>query len=100
MSSNVSYSKNMPDIESLIQVWPDKMESALQDIKFPDERINMSIEDYSKLVCNMLDIPIHKLNENRSIVEALHVLFTVYSVFNQHFLNNNKSDNVQSMKFS
>jgi intraflagellar transport protein 46 len=97
MSSSVSYSKTMPDIESLMQVWPEKMESTLKDIPFPDERLNMSVDNYAKLVCNMLDIPIHKLNTNKSTIEALHVLFTLYSGFkeNQHFQENN----VQSMKF-
>ena len=50
----------------------------------------------------MVDIPIHKLNNNKSIIEALHVLFTLYSEFkeNQHFQQDNKpNDNIQSMKF-
>jgi intraflagellar transport protein 46 len=105
MSSSVNYSKSMPDIESLMQIWPERLESTLNEINFPDENINMNIENYSKLACNMLDIPIHNLNSNRSVVEALHVLFTLYSEFkeNQHFLkeggNQSEADNVQSMKF-
>jgi len=81
------------------------METLLKDVEFPDERLNIKIADYSKLICNMLDIPIHKLNSNNSIIEALHVLFTLYSEFkeNPHFQrdNNQKIDNfhVQSMKF-
>ena len=38
MSSNVNYSKHMPGIESLIQVWPEKVESTLRETPFPDER--------------------------------------------------------------
>lgn len=104
-SSSVSYSKKMPDLESLMQIWPDKMEAALREIPLPDERLNISIEGYAKLVCNLLDIPIHKLDSNRSVIEALHVLFTLYSEFkeNQHFQRGNnegsKEGNVQSMKF-
>ena len=63
MSSSISYSKNMPDVESLMQVW-------------------------------------------RSIIEALHLIFSVYYEFkeNQHFPRGHqtgeiKSKNVQSMKF-
>jgi intraflagellar transport protein 46 len=64
----------------------------------------MNIENYATIVCNMMDIPVHKLNSNKSVIEALHVLFTLYSEFkeNQHFQrqNNKKGeDNVQSMKF-
>jgi intraflagellar transport protein 46 len=105
MSSTVNYSKQMPDIESLMQIWPERFENILQQVPFPDENINMSIENYSRLICNMLDIPIHNLNSNRSVIEALHVLFTLYSEFkeNQHFQRDgnkkDQGDNVQSMKF-
>ncbi len=81
------------------------METLLKEVEFPDEKINLKLNDYAKLICNMLDIPIHKLNTNNSIIEALHVLFTLYSSFkeNPYFQRNesNKIDNfqVQSMKF-
>lgn len=102
MAPNVAYTKQMPDIESLMQIWPEGMENVLKEVAFPDEKLNISVENYAKLVCNMVDIPIHKLNNNKSIVEALHVLFTLYSEFkeNQHFQQDNKNnDNIQSMKF-
>jgi intraflagellar transport protein 46 len=106
MSSNVSYSKNMPDVESLMQVWPDKMENLLKDIDFPDGSIAMPLDGYAKIICNMLDVPLHKLSEERSIIEALHLIFSVYYEFkeNQHFPRGHatgeiKSKNVQSMKF-
>ena len=37
----------------------------------------------------MLDIPVHKLANNKSLIESLHVLFTLFSEFrqNQHFKN-------------
>lgn len=99
MSTNVNYTKPMPNIEALMQIWPEKMESTLKDIPFPGEEINMSLENYSSIVCNMLDLPIHKKDSNKAIIEALHVLFTLYSEFkeNQHFQR--EKDNVQSMKF-
>lgn len=106
MSSSVSYSKNMPDVESLMQVWPEKLENLFKDIPFPDGNINMSVENYTAIICNMLDVPIHKINEERSLIEATHLIFTVYSEFkeNQHFQRNSQgsdvnSKNVQSMKF-
>jgi intraflagellar transport protein 46 len=101
-SSSVSYSKKMPDFESLMQVWPDKIEAAFKDIPLPDEKLNISLENYASIVCNLLDVPVHKLDQNRSLIEALHVIFTLYSEFrvNQHFQRNgSKEDNVQSMKF-
>ena len=97
-ASQVDYSKKMPQMESLLQVWPDNVEAALKTLPFPDESINMSVDNYAKILCNMLDVPVHILESNRSLIEALHVVFTLYS----EFRNNQgiaKSDNVQSMKF-
>jgi intraflagellar transport protein 46 len=101
MSSTVSFSKRMPGVESLMQVWPDKIESCLKEVPFPNENINIGVDNYAKLVCNMLDIPIHNLNSNKSVIEALHLFFTLYSEFkeNQHFQRSKGDDNVQSMKF-
>jgi intraflagellar transport protein 46 len=98
MSSNVNYTKQMPDIESLMQIWPDSMESTLNSVPFASESINLPPLNYAKLVCNMLDIPIHQLNSNKGVIEALHVMFTLYSEFkdNQHF-HKGKDQNV--MKF-
>ena len=70
MAPNVAYTKQMPDIESLMQIWPEGMENVLKEIEFPDEKLNISLENYAKLICNMVDIPIHKLNNNKSIIEA------------------------------
>jgi intraflagellar transport protein 46 len=78
------------------------MEATLKQVAFPDERVSLSTNNYSKLVCNMLDIPIHdSTNSKKGIIEGLHVLFTVYSEFkeNQHFQGNGKKDNENVMKF-
>lgn len=100
----VSYSKPMPNIESLMQIWPENFEEILRELQLPDETINLSLQSYAGLVCNILDIPIHKINSNKSIIEALHVFFSLYSEFkeNQHFqLQNNKKadENIQTKKF-
>jgi intraflagellar transport protein 46 len=101
MSSSVTYTKSMPGVESLMQIWPEKMEASLKEISFPDESMNISLDNYAKLVCNMLDIPIYDLNSNKAVIEALHVFFTLYSEFkeNQHFQRRKGEENVQSMKF-
>lgn len=55
-------------------------------MKAPSEDIDLSLSDYSRVACNILDIPVHG-NINNSVVESLHVMFTLYSAFkeNQHF---------------
>lgn len=77
----------MPEIDDLMQVWPQEIEDAIQNIKFPSEEIDLSLEDYCKLACSIIDIPVHATPTSTNIIESLHVLFTLYSEFkaNQHF---------------
>lgn len=83
---SVSYSKGMPDIDSLMQEWPAEVEEILSEINMPNEEIDLALSDYSKVACNIVDIPVHS-GANNNLVESLHVLFTLYSAFkeNQHF---------------
>ena len=49
----------------------------------------MHSSDYARLVLAMCDIPVHKggNGNNKSVIESLHVLFTLFVEFrnNQHF---------------
>mmetsp|Transcript_2211 Transcript_2211/g.3117 ORF Transcript_2211/g.3117 Transcript_2211/m.3117 type:complete len:94 (+) Transcript_2211:61-342(+) len=85
MFEQVHYSKSMPDVESLMQVWPEEIERLLKDISLPPAKIDLDLKDYVRIVCAILDIPVYS-----SMCESLHVLFTLYSEFrnNQHFRNN------------
>lgn len=79
----------MPDIDDLMQVWPAEIEEALDSMKLPSEELDLSLEDFSKMACALLDIPVHNDGEGgkSQVIESLHVLFTLYSEFkaNQHF---------------
>jgi len=79
----VNYTKNMPEIEALMQVWPEEFEDLLKDIQLPGVEMDMSLTDYVKLICTIMDIPVYG-----NVVESLHVLFTLFSEFksNQHFM--------------
>ena len=77
----VNYTKQMPDFDNLMSELAPELEQALKDMQFPGPEIDMHTSEYAKLVCAMLDIPIHKLANNKSIVESLHVLFTLFSEF-------------------
>jgi intraflagellar transport protein 46 len=71
------------------------MNETLEQVAFPDERISLSINNYSKFICNMLDIPIYdSTNSKKSIIESLHVLFTLYVYLkeNQLYQGNRKKD--------
>jgi len=78
----VNYSKPMPSIEQLMRVWPEEFEAALKKTPLPSAEMDMTLAQYAKVACALLDIPIHS-----NLVESLHVLFTLYSEFrsNQHF---------------
>ena len=79
---SVRYSKPMPDIEQLMQIWPAPLEELLDHNPLPDADISLDLASYVRMVCAMLDIPVYG-----SLTEALHVLFTLYSDFkaNVHF---------------
>ena len=72
----------MPDIETLMQIWPAPIEELLETSALPDADINLDLASYVRTVCALLDIPVYG-----SLTEALHVLFTLYSDFkaNVHF---------------
>lgn len=71
----------MPDFDTLMSEWSPEMEQAIKEIPFPGPEIDMHAGDYAKLVCAMVDIPSHKLSNSKSIIESLHVLFTLFSEF-------------------
>ena len=102
--TDVNYSNKMPDKNSLMEVWPEKEEKHFKSIPFPDGKMNISLENYTKICCNLMDIPIHKIEgkQSKSLIESLHCLFTLYSGFkaNAHFENKNeKNKDFQTMKF-
>ena len=73
--TEVNYSKNMPDIKNLMEVWPEKEEQV-----------------YKKT--NLMDIPIHPSDtkQAKSLIESLHCLFTLYSGFKDNIHLQNKED--------
>lgn len=79
----VNYQKPMPDIENLMQVWPQVFEDILNsDVPFPPPHIDLDIDQYIRTLCAVLDIPTYQ-----SLIDSLHVMFTLYEDFriNQHF---------------
>uniref|UniRef100_T1J6N3 Intraflagellar transport protein 46 homolog n=1 Tax=Strigamia maritima TaxID=126957 RepID=T1J6N3_STRMM len=78
----VHYSKPMPDIENLMQEWDPQFEELLKEVGLPSADTDCDLSQYVDVICGLLDIPIYK-----SKIQALHVLFTLYSEFknSQHF---------------
>ncbi|KAK7201058.1 Intraflagellar transport complex B protein 46 C terminal [Novymonas esmeraldas] len=79
----VNYQRPMPDIETLMQVWPQQFEEILNsDVAFPPSQIDLDLDQYVRTLCAILDIPTYT-----SLIDSLHVMFTLYEEFraNQHF---------------
>eukprot|EP00935_MAST-01C_sp_MAST-1C-sp1_P000926 g926.t1 len=99
----VNYTREMPEIEPLMQVWPEEFEEALKEMggQLPGPDMEMDLAEYAKYICVMLDIPVHDKGGggNKSLVESLHVLFTLYSEFksNQHFMNDGMNAGTDDM---
>ena len=72
----------MPDIDLLMQVWPEELETLLGQIELPSAELDVTVVEYVRLICAVLDVPVHG-----NVIESLHVLFTLFSEFknNQHF---------------
>lgn len=47
----------------------------------------IAIEDYVKVICAVLDVPVGNTKEGNSMIQSLHLIFEVYSAFrnSQHF---------------
>lgn len=89
----VHYSRNMPDVETLMQEWPQEFEETLNEVGIPSADLDCSLEEYVEYMCGIMDIPVH-----RSRVQSLHVLFSLFLEFknSQHFKSyamNNELDN-------
>ena len=44
----VHYTKNMPDIESLMQIWPEEVEKVLEEMELPSAEMECTINEFSR----------------------------------------------------
>lgn len=107
--ASVQYSRRMPDLEDLMQVWPADFEELLKNTTLPTASLDMDLKSYINVVTSLLDIPIgtaSKTNsssasrrssmksKNNSYIESLHVLFSLYLEFKNsgHFKVNGNDE--------
>ncbi|KAJ3154388.1 Intraflagellar transport protein 46 [Geranomyces variabilis] len=107
----VRYTKRMPDVEELMQVWPPEFEEEIGQVTLPTAELDTPLPQYAQLLSLLLDIPVSgpapppssagnkkpppaggkavpaATAASTHVVEALHVMFTLYSEFNSsaHF---------------
>ncbi|KAI8999309.1 intraflagellar transport complex B protein 46 C terminal-domain-containing protein [Gaertneriomyces semiglobifer] len=90
----VNYTKRMPDVEVLMQTWPAEVEKLMKSMQLPSADMDLPLPEFAKLCALILDIPVSAGPSSASrkhdeaskrvsthIVEALHVMFTVFSEF-------------------
>jgi intraflagellar transport protein 46 len=92
---SVHYSRPMPEIDALMQEWPPAFEELLRTVPLPTADLALSTEEYARVVCALLDIPVHGGGgggggggaQPGALIQALHVLFTLFLEFkeNPHF---------------
>ena len=60
-----------------------EMMTGKSNVSLPSAELDTSLESYVDILCSVLDIPVYK-----SRVQALHVMFTLFSAFKQseHFV--------------
>ena len=78
------YSSPMPELEDLMEPWDETFEETLKSCPLPTAELDCSLEDYAKIICSILEIPVRG-----NIIESLHHLFCLYAQFaeNHYFIS-------------
>lgn len=82
-AASVCYSRRMPDIEQLMQVWPAEFEEYITNNPYPNlAELDVDLASYVKMLATILDVPVYD-----QLTDTLHVIFTLFAEFqsNQHF---------------
>ncbi|KAK5649895.1 hypothetical protein RI129_000924 [Pyrocoelia pectoralis] len=69
----VKYSEQMPDVDELLQEWPEQFENSLKQYSVPNPKFGGALSQYINILCAIFDIPIYK-----NKIESLHVLFSLF----------------------
>lgn len=65
-----------------MDVWPESFEQLLHSVSLPSPELDLSLLEYVKVLCAVLDIPVYD-----NPIESLHVMFSLFMDFrdNPHF---------------
>jgi intraflagellar transport protein 46 len=79
------YSSLMPEMETLMEVWPPLVDDCLKSVVLPTSDIDLTFDEYARVICALLDIPVRDDN----LIDSLHHLFSLYCAFsgNTYFQN-------------
>lgn len=69
----------MPEVDSLLDAWPEAFEIALKTLKLPSPDLDLSLSEYARTLCGILDIPIYD-----NPIESLHQMFSLFMDFRRN----------------
>jgi len=87
----VHYKRNMPELEKLMDVWPEEFEAALEKLRLPSPDLDLTLSEYARLLCSIVDIPTYE-----NPIESLHQFFELFMAFrdNPHFQARGRDNNL------
>jgi len=74
--ASVTYSRPMPELDQLLEPLSESVAKYLETHPnaVPNPEIDLTVEDYAKVVCALLEIPVHD-----NIVQSLYLAFSLYN---------------------
>ena len=70
----VRYRHKMPSLEELMQTIPNEMENELRNGEIPSADIDFTLEEYARVLCSLLGIPVY----DGCLVESIHAMLSMY----------------------
>lgn len=70
---NTEYLYSLPIPDTIMNLWEPQFIELLEKVDLPTANIELSTEEYARLVCAILDIPV-----GDNLIESLHMLFINY----------------------
>lgn len=86
----------MPNLDDLMQEWPESIENLLKLHGFPSSKFSGCLSQYIDVVCGIFDIPVYK-----NKILSLHLLFNLYAAIknSQLYQTNNFGSKIVSDDF-
>ena len=74
--TEVRYRNKMPSVEELMQPWPADVAEELKNgtLELPTADIDLNFEEYARMMCMLLGIPVH----DGCVADSVHVLLSLF----------------------
>ena len=72
----VRYRNKMPSVQELMQPWPTDVANELRNgtLELPTADIDLNVEEYARMMCMLLGIPVH----DGCVADSVHVLLSLF----------------------